>query len=64
MQILIDLLEGVFQIHLSQYLTFNDVVILDKACLSHEHRSSLLSKIEGMVLTADDAVMSKDLFYG
>ena len=61
MKYMIDIPDGVFQLHLSEYLTINDVVNLDNACLNHEYRPVLLSKIEGMVLTGEGFTMSKEI---
>ena len=36
-----------------QYLTLDNVVKLDNACMNHEYRPQLLKKIDGVVLPED-----------
>ena len=60
MQHLIDLQERVFTL-ISKYLSLNEIVILDSACLNHVYRPFLLSKIQGMVLEGKNKIMSEAL---
>jgi hypothetical protein len=61
MQHLIDLPDRVLKLQISKYLTLNDIVILDSACLNHVYRPFLLSKIQGMVLEGKNKIMSEAL---
>ena len=33
-----------------QYLTLNDIIMVDSACINHEYRFRLLEKISGVIL--------------
>ena len=61
MQLLIGLPDRVLKLQISKYLTLIDIVILDSACLNHEYRPFLLSKIQGMVLEGKNKIMSEAL---
>ena len=43
-----------FKQELLPYLTVHDIVKLDNACMSHEHRPQLMVKINGLILLGDD----------
>jgi hypothetical protein len=53
--------DSIFRHFISKYLTLYDVVNLDNACLNHEYRPVVLSKIEGMVLKGKNIIMNMDL---
>ena len=42
--------DDMFRQDLLQFLTLDDIVKLDKACMNHEYRSQLLDKISGTIL--------------
>ena len=55
--------DDMFKQELLPYLTTDDIVKLDKACLNHEHRAQLLEKIRGVILIGDkDKSMKASLF--
>jgi len=48
---------------LSPYLTVDDIVMLDSACMKHKYRSLLLEKISGVILLGDkDKSIKASLF--
>ena len=62
MQLLNEIPASVFHQQLSKFLTIDDVVELDNACLNHLYRPSLLKNIKGMILKGEEITMSKGLF--
>ena len=46
--------DDMFKQEILQYLTFDDIVKLDNACMNHKYRSQLLEKINGVVLAGDN----------
>ena len=62
MQHLNEIPASVFRQQLSKFLTIDDVVELDNACLNHLYRPSLLKNIKGMILKGEEITMSKGLF--
>ena len=45
--------DDMFRQELLQYLTVDDIVRLDNACMNHKYRSQLLDKISGVILLGD-----------
>jgi len=45
--------DDMFKQELLQYLTVDDIVNLDNACLSHKYRPQLMDKINGVILLGD-----------
>ena len=50
MESMIKLPDDMFRLELLPYLTVDDIVNLDKACMNHEYRPQLLDKISGVIL--------------
>ena len=44
------LIDDIFNQEILQYLTLNNIVKLDNACMNHEYRPQLLEKIDGVIL--------------
>jgi len=42
--------DDMFRHEFLPYLTLDDIVRLEKACMSHEYRPKLLDKISGVIL--------------
>jgi hypothetical protein len=40
---------NIFNQEILQYLTLNNIVKLDNACMNHEYRPQLLDKIDGVI---------------
>ena len=45
--------DDMFKQELLQYLTVDDIVKLDNACMNHKYRPQLLDKISGVILLGD-----------
>jgi len=45
--------DDMFKQEILQYLTVDDVVKLDNACMNHIYRSKLMDKISGVILIGD-----------
>ena len=55
--------DDMFKQELLQYLTVNDIVKLDNACMNHKYRHQLLGKISGVILLGDrKKIMKPSLF--
>ena len=55
--------DDMFRLELLPYLTVDDIVKLDSACINHKYRSQLLDKISGVILLGDkDTSMEASLF--
>jgi hypothetical protein len=54
----------IFKLEILQYLTVDDIVSLDSACMNHKYRPQLLEKINGVILLGDedDEYMEASLF--
>jgi len=63
MESMIKLPDDMFRQELLLYLTLDDIVKLDIACMNHKHRSQLLEKISGVILIGDkDTSIKASLF--
>jgi hypothetical protein len=54
MESMMKLPDDMFRLEFLSYLTVDDIVKLDNACLSHEYRPQLLAKINGVILIGDE----------
>ena len=45
--------DDMFRLELVPYLSLDDVVKLDNACMNHKFRPQLLEKIDGVILLGD-----------
>ena len=55
--------DDMFRLELLPYLTVDDIVDLDNACMNHKYRSQLLDKISGVILLGDKGTsMEASLF--
>jgi len=59
MESMMKLPDDMFRVEILQYLTVDDVVKLDNACINHEYRSQLLDKISGVILIGDKDISIK-----
>ena len=55
--------DDIFRQELLPYLTVDDIVKLDNACLNHEYRPQLLDKINGLILTGYDDIFMEALLF-
>ena len=63
MESLMKLPDDMFRQELLPYLTVQDIVNLDNACITHKYRPQLLDKINGVTLLGDkDKSMEASLF--
>jgi hypothetical protein len=63
MESMIKLPDDMFRLELLPYLTVQDIVNLDKACMNHKYRSQLMDKISGVILLGDkDRSIKASLF--
>ena len=63
MESMMNIPDDMFKQELLQYLTVDDIVKIDSACMNHEHRPQLLEKISGVILVGDmDESMTTSLF--
>jgi len=63
MESMMKLPDDMFKQELLQYLTLDDIMNLDNACMNHKYRSQLLEKINGVILLGDkDKSMKASLF--
>ena len=53
MELSMKLPDDMFRQELLPYLTVDDIVELDNACMNHKYRSQLLEKINGVILLGD-----------
>ena len=53
MESIIKLPDDMFRLELLTYLTVDDIVYLDKACMNYEYRPQLMDKISGVILIGD-----------
>ena len=53
MESMIKLPDDMFKQELLQYLTVDDIVKLDNACMNHKYRPQLMEKIDGVILLGD-----------
>ena len=49
MESMIKLPDDIFRHEILQYLTLNDIIMLDNACMNHKYRLQLLDKIDGVI---------------
>ena len=53
----------IFRQEILQYLTLDNIVKLDNACMNHMYRSQLMDKIDGVILIGDkDRSVKASLF--
>jgi hypothetical protein len=63
MESMMKLPDDMFKQELLPYLTVNDIVELDNACMNHKYRPQLMDKINGVILLGDkDKSMKASLF--
>jgi len=63
MESMMNLPDDVVKQELFHYLSVNDIMRLDLACMNHEYRPKLLEKINGVILSGDsDISMDASLF--
>ena len=63
MELMMKLPDDMFRLELLPYLTVDDIVKLDNACMNHEYRYQLIEKIYGVILLGDkDESMTASLF--
>jgi hypothetical protein len=63
MESLMKLPDDMFRQELLPYLTVQDIVNLDNACINHKYRPQLLDKVNGVILLGDkDKSMEASLF--
>jgi len=63
MESMIKLPDEMFRVELLPYLTVDDIVNLDNACMDHRYRLQLLEKINGVILIGDkDQSIKASLF--
>ena len=63
MESMMKLPDDMFRLELLPYLTVDDIVNLDNACMNHKYRPQLLAKIDGVILIGDkDKSMKASLF--
>jgi hypothetical protein len=63
MDIMMKLPDDMFRLELFPYLTVDDIVNLDNACMNHKYRPQLLDKISGVILIGDkDESITTSLF--
>ena len=63
MESMMKLPDDMFRLELLPYLTVDDIVNLDNACMNHKYRPQLLDKISGVILLGDkDQSMKASLF--
>ena len=63
MESMIKLPDDIFRLELLQYLTVDDIVNLDNACMNHKYRPQLMDKISGVILLGDqDTSIKASLF--
>ena len=55
--------DDMFKQELLQYLTVDDIVQLDNACMNHKHRPQLMEKIGGVILVGDKVKPTKALLF-
>jgi len=53
MESMIKLPDDIFRQEILQYLTLDNIVNLDNACMNHKYRPELLEKIDGVILIGD-----------
>ena len=53
MESLMNIPDDIFNQEILQYLTLDNIVKLDNACMNHEYRPQLLKKIDGVILLGD-----------
>ena len=53
MESMMKLPDEMFKQEILQYLTVDDIVKLDNACMNHKYRPQLLDKIDGVILLGD-----------
>jgi hypothetical protein len=55
--------DDMFRLELLPYLTVQDILILDNACMNHKYRPQLMDKIDGVILLGDkEKSMESSLF--
>ena len=54
MESMMKLPDDMFRQELLPYLTVDDIVKLDNACMNHKYRPQLMVKINGLILLGDD----------
>ena len=63
MKSMMNLPDDMFRLELLPFLTVDDMVNLDNACLNHNYRYQLLEKISGVILPGDkDKFMKASIF--
>ena len=62
-ELMMNLPDDMFRLELLPYLTVDDIVKLDSACVNHKYRPQLLDKISGLILLGDkDESLKVSLF--
>ena len=62
-ELMMKLPDDMFRLELLPFLTVDDIVKLDSACMNHKYRPQLLEKINGVILLGDkDEYMKASLF--
>jgi len=59
MESLMKLPDDIFNQEILQYLTIDNIVKLDNACMNHEYRPQLLEKIDSVTLLGDQYTLWK-----
>ena len=63
MTFMMKLPDDMFRQELLPYLTVDDIMRLDNACMNHKYRPQLLAKIDGVILSGDkEKSMKASLF--
>ena len=63
MEFMMNLPDDMFKQEILQFLTLNDIVMLDSACMNHKYRPQLMDKMSGAILRGDkDESMKASLF--
>jgi len=63
MESLMKLPDDMFNQEILQYLTLDNIVKLNNACMNHKHWSQLLEKIDGVILVGDKDERIKDSLF-
>ena len=63
MEAMMKLPDDMFKQELLPYLTVQDIVNLDNACMNHKYRSQLMDKISGVILLGDKDKSMKALLF-
>jgi hypothetical protein len=63
MESMMKLPDDMYRLELLPYLTVQDIVMLDNACMNYEYRPQLLEKISGVILLGDQDISIKASLY-